>query len=800
MAGETSITEAGCTLHTFERNRYFYGKLLTVRDFETEQRYMNGKRQLLNRLLHGVGTVCGLQVTAQGDTGIVLSPGVALDCCGREIVVSQEYTRSDISELPGYPATLNGGKTLYLCLAYTECLREPVSAIADPSTCEEACEYNRIQESFALSLTETPPERHGGSACARREEIFVNSQVRIERVAPRWVNPKDLFEVRLIVTARQNIASLSVVVGEQIPPELSVISGLPASHQMAFALSALAEGASVEQTYLLRAGDSVGSAVIDAQVQIGGGAPQPATTQSTVEIVTGSLSDRIVETYFSEELDECPSCEGDECIALAALTLDGTGRITQIEMMPQAQYVYSGPMLYELIACAERRLGQIPTVAVDDDGAEVLPVASRLNFGPGLDATDAGAGQADISANVGNGLQIVGDQIQPDYSTADEAGKVVEANDPRLSDARTPLPHAPTHQDGGSDEIDVTGLSGVLADAQLVEVQRNGAVVATRRRLNFIGPGFTVNDAPAQERVNIRVQASEYLALRYVGGDGQQVAPGGTLPCPLIVGVENQDGVPQADVKVALKSTTGDDVLTDRSDPSNTGPEIVVTTDGEGLAQVTWKVNEKLGCHQVIAALESPPQATALLLVFEAVVTTGGPDEQPTTWPTVERITWPNDQVMPLDQLNGAGLRVVFSEPMDAATITDDTFIVTLELPWRDPFTEMPGHMSFIVHGELVRQNQRTWRFRPQPQISQDALARWIEAEKEMFDGTSIRCRVTLKGDHILAADQVRPLDGDVFARVVSTPAGAPISDLVLPSGNGERGGDFESWFYLELQ
>ena len=32
-----------------ERNRYFYGKMLTARDFETEQRYFNNKRRLLNR-------------------------------------------------------------------------------------------------------------------------------------------------------------------------------------------------------------------------------------------------------------------------------------------------------------------------------------------------------------------------------------------------------------------------------------------------------------------------------------------------------------------------------------------------------------------------------------------------------------------------------------------------------------------------------------------------------------------------------------------------------------------------------
>ena len=31
------------TFFPMERNRYFYGKLLTVRDFEIEQRYDRGK-------------------------------------------------------------------------------------------------------------------------------------------------------------------------------------------------------------------------------------------------------------------------------------------------------------------------------------------------------------------------------------------------------------------------------------------------------------------------------------------------------------------------------------------------------------------------------------------------------------------------------------------------------------------------------------------------------------------------------------------------------------------------------------
>lgn len=43
---------------------------------------------------------------------------------------------------------------------------------------------------------------------------------------------------------------------------------------------------------------------------------------------------------------------------------------------------------------------------------------------------------------------------------------LVLTNDARLSDARTPTTHATSHQNGGTDEVSVTGLSGLLADGQ----------------------------------------------------------------------------------------------------------------------------------------------------------------------------------------------------------------------------------------------------------------------------------------------------------------------------------------------
>ena len=84
----------------FERNRYFYGKLLTVRDFEVEQRYHCSKRALLNRLLHGSGVVCGLGVTASDESTLMIESGMALDyqggrsCCPRPCSASSRCWRA----------------------------------------------------------------------------------------------------------------------------------------------------------------------------------------------------------------------------------------------------------------------------------------------------------------------------------------------------------------------------------------------------------------------------------------------------------------------------------------------------------------------------------------------------------------------------------------------------------------------------------------------------------------------------------------------------------------------------------
>ena len=194
---EGSIDES-CDIEAFERNKYFYGKLMTVRDFETEQRYFNAKRGMLNRLVHGIGLVCGLEVSepdiADQKLKLRISPGVALDCCGREIVVED----SAIYDVDGSPAE----GTNYVYLKYLECLKEPVPALSNPSACEEACCYSRIKENFKLELSQQAPP---GTPSFNWQKIWQDRQSEIQDLASELgiSEPLGSLEAKLIISINE---------------------------------------------------------------------------------------------------------------------------------------------------------------------------------------------------------------------------------------------------------------------------------------------------------------------------------------------------------------------------------------------------------------------------------------------------------------------------------------------------------------------------------------------------------------------------------------------------------------------
>ncbi len=125
-------------IQAFKRINYYEGQVLTAADFRDEQDYHNGKRRLLNRCLHGSGVVCGLDVSIL-DRSVRIEPGLALDCCGREIYVGQSQTRQlDLAE---------GAE--YLLIQYYEYESDGVPHTAGAGDANLV--HTRITEGFQLS-------------------------------------------------------------------------------------------------------------------------------------------------------------------------------------------------------------------------------------------------------------------------------------------------------------------------------------------------------------------------------------------------------------------------------------------------------------------------------------------------------------------------------------------------------------------------------------------------------------------------------------------------------------------------
>jgi hypothetical protein len=156
------------TLQQFQRNRYFYGKLMTVRDFELEQDYFNGKRYLLNRFTYGKGLLCGFSnielFTGSSDEVQVWfrDGGVALDSIGREIVVPVDMKKKVLAENGSPFKRLEFKSPTYLYLRYSPSVSELVRAASNPLSCDEISCPNRVLEDFeVIASFEYPVENEG---------------------------------------------------------------------------------------------------------------------------------------------------------------------------------------------------------------------------------------------------------------------------------------------------------------------------------------------------------------------------------------------------------------------------------------------------------------------------------------------------------------------------------------------------------------------------------------------------------------------------------------------------------------
>lgn len=160
-----------CEARAPTRNNYFTGKLMLARDFEDEQRFFREKLRIHHLRLHGWGVVCGLRLRAHEppcDTRyVILDPGSAVDCCGRDILVAMEevidleafeVVQDIIAEAEDPETPDDRTWDLRFCLSYVECPDEDVPVLYDECGCDDGrVAPNRILESWRIEVELAPP-------------------------------------------------------------------------------------------------------------------------------------------------------------------------------------------------------------------------------------------------------------------------------------------------------------------------------------------------------------------------------------------------------------------------------------------------------------------------------------------------------------------------------------------------------------------------------------------------------------------------------------------------------------------
>ncbi len=186
----------------FERNHYYYGKLLTEVDFLQEQQYMNDKRRMLNRFIHGVGIAAGLNVVSVDEKSISVEEGIAIDFAGREIVIDRPLIRS-IDKIDGFDTLITQNKSYaYLCLEYDEHLSVPAHNIV--RNIQE--DFDKCKESYHLYLSDQEPNYLPCLAKDFYEDTYLlyeDESVRIFQIMPRIVLSGSMMEIEYRI---ENIA------------------------------------------------------------------------------------------------------------------------------------------------------------------------------------------------------------------------------------------------------------------------------------------------------------------------------------------------------------------------------------------------------------------------------------------------------------------------------------------------------------------------------------------------------------------------------------------------------------------
>ena len=344
--------------YSCERNHYFFGKLMTVRDFENEQVYLNSKRRLGNRMLNGVGIVSGLDIIMVDSRTISLESGIAIDYEGREIVVSEPSVRR-LNVIKGFEENKENGD-MYLCLEYKESLKESTfSVVGSGKDSDVSQEYNRISEGYDLFLTSKKPDISSlnlDSLVFTSVPVYDKNGIKIEVQVAKYANPNSL--VKLSVLFEKNNVSAPIKYEFNVGGELfKAINGKSLTN-ISYQETEVSTYKRVKKDYYIEC-DAVADAVTELCINKDSFSITIGQNNDTIEddikqsviITSRQLRDVIIEDYYARHFDEMMEVRDDQNIYLAKFHIvsnQSTYMIEDFEKHPFKQYLLSNNLLSTL--------------------------------------------------------------------------------------------------------------------------------------------------------------------------------------------------------------------------------------------------------------------------------------------------------------------------------------------------------------------------------------------------------------------------------------------------------------------
>lgn len=331
-----------------ERNHYFFGKLLTDRDFTSEQDYFNNKRRLINRFVFGMGVVSGLGVLKVDDKTISVEAGLAIDSTGREVVVDSPSMRK-LTMIDGYDRMSPDQPYLYLCLEYDE--EESGSDYSPANT--RGDQFSKYHESYRLYLTQEEPKENlvkKGSAMLGKTVLYQGNGLVITEQTPKLMGAEERRAVVLrlenhgqrravSLTLRQSLSLLKTEDGGGLAFQETLTLGEGEVREFSADILALP----VKEDAEARIAVEEWQLTVDGRTCICEKIPP-----RTVFLTAGSREGRLEKRYFEESFERIYGSGLYERLYLARVHVISVAEaymIDRVESLPFDQYILTGELL-----------------------------------------------------------------------------------------------------------------------------------------------------------------------------------------------------------------------------------------------------------------------------------------------------------------------------------------------------------------------------------------------------------------------------------------------------------------------